>query len=796
MSKKFKKICLVLMTCILCFTVIGCSESNYTGDVVHFSSSDEKLADFLNDFTRRNLRYDDQSISGEDMPLASGTGFAKNWETMGLAWHNSSGNVLGEDKQARLKNFLQTISQDDYGMIYNTHNNLMPGMSVAGEGVSQGWPFPTHNNSGGRSTAFEFNYESEKEKWTPSSGATFSVGTDGYARFSYNAKEAGDAFSLVYNDITPLTLNGAGVDAKHAPMLEIELSYTDFNNAIGTGTDVEDIYIVWKTAAGGDVWYEASYSDYATTAPELTYAFAERLFFPMYLNKNWDGQLITSIGFEIRPKEGKKLNIQRGRVNYIRLSYDTRQSNATSQFLLALDNYISATNDTEFFVDIMPKARKALMFLAYGLDGRSGLVDISFMYGHNGIGWSASENGRVRNLGDGIGNGYWDIITAPEVNLEANTYFYQGLGVLARLEQRLIDAGHTGDKVEKVKNRTPGGDKISYEYDVKSLLELQQTVKENIEKDCNVVKMPDGTYKNKGGLWNPETERFFSGIRKDTGALIDYGFTYFNLETLAAGIGTAEQRNLVMSWLNGDRIIEGDDSTGDDIYFYEFAPRFSTKANIYDYGFYYTSPGYSKQVQDGGAVICWSYYDLVSRIDISGTDDAFKRLKNIQSWYEKVQEAGGEGSDFYSDYYMYLETGDEKYVLQQSGAQNGAMGLDTEFLESIILSASIPYGFFGMDGGSHNTMSFTNKLPSDLKYLQIDNMSFSGMTYSVRMEKNSFVIKNVRGSENDCKLKLNFAKPKGNYKVKINGKETSDYKVVNDVVTVTVPFDNVEVLVK
>lgn len=771
----------------------GGTPAAYAGDVVHYSSSDAGLANFLNDFTRRNLRFDEESIADPTMTLGSGTGFAKNWETMSLVWHNATGKVLGEDKLERIKQFLRTITQDGQGMIYNSHNNLMGGRSQAGEGISQGWPFPTHGNSGGRNTAFEFNYESEGSNWATVSGGTFTVGTDGYGRFAYKAPEAGSAFRLVNEKVS--TPNAGGIDTKHAPIVEIELSYVDANHAIGSGTDVADVSLIFQTEAGGNTWFRAPQSLYATTPVDLGYALSERMYFSMYLNEDWDDQIVTAIGIEISAKDGKRLNLTDGKINYIRPNYDTRQSNATYQFLLALGNYIAYTNDDAFLEEMLPKARGATLFLTHALEGESGLLDISYLYGHNGIG-SSSEDGKiVRNVGDGIGNGYWDILTAPEKNLEANTYFYQALGVMASLERRAEAAGIECAGTS-VKNRIPGNPAVVYDYTAESLETLRSQVKTNMEKEIQPVQLADGTWENRGGFWSAETERFVSGIRKDSGAVIDYGFVYWNEEAIAAGIGTETQREKIMSWIDGSRTVATDTSSGEDIYFYEFAPRFSTKANTLDYGFYYSSPGYSKQVQDGGAVICWSYYDLISRIEVLGTDNAYERLKEIQTWYNKVQDAGGKGTNFYNDYYMYLETGSGIYVLQQSGAQNGAMGLDTEFLESIVLHASVPFGFFGMDGTVGDTLRFTNRLPSALDWWQIDNMLYGGVRYSVRMEKNSLSILNTEGTiPAGYELELCFAEPSGNYSVTVNGQKTEDYSVSDGLVKVRVPFGNVEVRV-
>lgn len=801
MKNRFVKISNVFLSIALCITVFaGCgsrqTESvSYEGDTVHYASSDAGFANFLNDFTRRNLRFDEESVADAAMALGTGTGFAKNWETMSLVWHNSTGNVLGNDKLVAVKNFLRTITQDGYGMIYNTHNTFMPGMSNPGDGISQGWPFPNAKNSAGHCTTYEFNYASEASLWKVGTGGTFSVGTNGYATFAYNAPSADTPFRLI-NDRVTTSANPDGIEAKHAPVVEIELSYTDANQAIGTETDVEDVSLVWQTEEGGDVWYSAPQSLYATSPETLNYSFSSRKFFSMYLHENWDGQVITSLGIEITPKEGKKLRLTDGKINYIRPGYDTRQSNATYQFLLALGNYISYTNDTKFLEEMLSKARRAVLFLSYVLQGEEGLLDISYLYGHNGIGSDAKDGKLIRHTGDGIGNGYWDILPSSAQCLEANTYFYQALGVMAQLERRASAAGIETAKNVSVKNRTPGGEAVGYEYTADSLQALRAQVKANMEKDIAPVKESDGSYGNDGGFWNPATGRFASGVRADTGAVLDYGYVYLNEEAVVAGIGTEGQRKSILDWISGTRTVSGDTSTGEDIYFYRFAPRSSTLQNSLDYIWTYDeTTDYSKSVQNGGAVICWSYYDILSRIGVYGADNAFARFKEIQGWYEDVQEAGGTGTDFYNDYYMYLETGTGVYVPQQSGAQNGAMGLDTEFLESIMLHSAVPFGFFGMDAGKFNTISFTNRLPSRLDWLQIDNMLYGGNTYSVRMERNALIVKNVKGEAREYQFEFCFKEPSGSYSVKVNGKKISDYTVENGYIRVTVPFGNAEVRV-
>ncbi|MBQ8395275.1 MAG: hypothetical protein IJX49_06855 [Clostridia bacterium] len=799
----------------------------YDGYEVHYQTNDGDLANFLNDFSHRNLRYDEYATG--QFAVADGTGFAKNWETMGLAWHNSAGTALGEDKMAKIYNFLSSIDQDGLGMIYNTHNSRESALveSKTGEAaIPQGWPFPIWTSSTddptmfGKlrslgSTAFDFNSldDWQSEKWVAEGGSFAVDGETGYAYFATDSLEADQAFRFYRTDIAELERAG-GVISEYSPFIEIALDFKSYH--------LDDYYVIWQTEDGGDQWYSVPHNYVVTTANDSFESYTDRCYLAMYLAENWDKQVITKLGLEFRPEAGEKLSVKGGQIDYIRCQYDTRQSNATYQWILSLYNYVRYTNDMEVLQKLMPKARRAILFLTHALEGEKGLLDISYMYGHNGIGMYKLENGRYNfDTVNGVGNGYWDLMVSSEKCLEANTYFYQALCAMSDLEQRIAAANLTVTEESVVRNRMPGQGEIKYTYTAESLAELAATVKTNMEKDIQPVKTESGRYDNAGGFWNPQTGRFASGINEETGAILDYGYVYWNLESICAGIGTAEQQLSVMQWIDGERIVEGDTSTGEDIYFYEFAPRFSTKEcseAISTFGYnilkadrdeYGTT--WSRQLQNGGAAIAWSYYDLVARAKVLGKDNAYKRLQGIQKWYEKVLEnTEGDGWDFYGGYYEQLAAEAEMKALDGDDSEYGiwsvqdslrkgpgALGLDAEFIESIILIKAIPDAFFGMETNGYDNITFQNNLPSDLKTFQIDNMKFGNCLYSIRATADSLEILNAKGAVREKQtITLRFAEPKKKYSVYINGEKTQKYTVENGIIYVTVPFDMVKVTVK
>lgn len=841
-----------MLAAAMCFTFAACDNSNdssssggkidndvtdaevYNGLELHYQSSSGKLADFLNDFSHRNLRYDEYALGRTT--VGGGTGYFKNWETMSLTWHNSSAAALGEDKVNKLYDALTSQStgsnQDGLGMIYNTGNGREAADIEAGAaGIPQGWPFPywkysvddpmTEFNdlSVHGSTTFEFNDTSSKQNqgWTAKNGS-FKVNESSCVADFASSCDVGEYFEFYKADMGAMLTKHGGINTKYSPFLELDIK-------LNTATNVEDYYIVWQTKKGGDIWHEVAHNELVTTRKNMYSGYTDRCYIDMAQNENWDNQIVTALGIRFKPQSTAKKMVVNGNINYIRCSYDTRQSNATYQWILALYNWAQYTNNVDNLVKLMPAARKATLFLTHALQGEKGLLDISYFYGHNGVGVQKNANGSYTvDSANGVGNGYWDIVASPEKNLEANIYFYQALKAMAGLEKMVADAGKTVSGTSTVYNRDLASkETVTYNYTAETLLELAAKVKANIEKPVKVERRAEATasglyYDNAGGFWNPTTGRFVSGINERTGEIVDYGFVYWNEEAICAGIGTDEQQLSIMQWIDGDRTVAGDDSMGKDIYFYEFAPRFNTKDCTAQFSFcgykiaeslikkYDTT--WPRQVQNGGADMCWAYYDIVARARVLGADNALERLFGMQKWYEKVAKAAADvgytGTRFYEAYYEAME-GDSEfqdgieglYKLQRAESNGpGTVGLDAEFIESVLPIRSIPDAIFGMQSTDYNGISFTNNLPAGLDWFQIDNMKFANCVYSLRATKNGLELLNLKGSKNaNHYVLLNFKKPSGSFSVYVNGEKTDDYTEKNGIITVKVKFEAVKVTV-
>jgi hypothetical protein len=129
-------------------------------------------------------------------------------------------------------------------------------------------------------------------------------------------------------------------------------------------------------------------------------------------------------------------------------------------------------------------------------------------------------------------------------------------------------------------------------------------------------------------------------------------------------------------------------------------------------------------VQDGGAVLGFSFYDVMSRIKTLGPDDAWARLMEIREWDEEVAAYGG-----YRKYY-----GDGKGgTTLQGGGTAGGIGVDFEFTESSMLSAVVPLGFMGLrpDG---EVLNIEPDLPKDCPAMAVRNLLYQGVPMDVTVQ--------------------------------------------------------------
>lgn len=748
-----------------------------TGTGLRFVSSDIALDAFLNDYYSRHVR-DNSDKSIGNVQLGLGRMYQKAGEAASIAFYNStSEGVNGYDPSYNLASELDAYYVTQYGNVMDTPYIADLGYSEADQAGGLGWPFV----SGWRTGNYSDEFTADSTDWTVNGAANAGTLKGGCWTYSF-VGEKDEKLSYQVTDITaPLT---------YAPLIEIAFGLK--NNAANSGlqTDIDDVCVSWQIDGQ---WYTMSYYRDAMYNRDISGYGTVRAWFPAYLHPSWDKtKNVTGLKMEIVPKQGKALNVTVD-FNYFRLQTDTRLTTNNAWYIRAMEEYISFTGDFDMLERHLSDIRKAMLFQLYALGGKDGLVRNDYIWGKS---TTFTEKGKF-----GLqGNGWYDCIPTGNLNTETNIEFYKSLIAMAMVEELAAAKGmESGASIRNPHPFAENAQDITWTYTPASLRALAETVKTNMRKDVA-----------DGGLWNPATGRFAWAVydenyTDDTGILyegglegeaMDYGHVQINLDAVLTGIASDEQQKSIMDWLDGKRTVEGDASTGEDIYFYEFAPRVNTRDRKTgkDEITVVTPWKFGTDVQNGGASMHISYYDLLARNAYGGADASYKRLDSIRAWYEKVSAAGGSGYDFYRAYYVQRQVEDngDAYTMAGGGTL-GAIGLDYEFYEASMLYAAVPAMYFGLDGTAYNTLSVAPNLPSSLSFMAMENLRFYGTVYDLFVSENKVIISGIAEPKDGLTVSVTL-KTDGK-SVYVNG-EKVDGTETNGKTTVTAALRNCVIEVK
>lgn len=361
---------------------------------------------------------------------------------------------------------------------------------------------------------------------------------------------------------------------------------------------------------------------------------------------------------------------------------DTRHTINNPNFIRGCCCYFQWSADRAFLRAQVGRIRSAMRFTMREFDTRQRKCVYTTWPGHEGRSGVRYVDGRkVVLVGEGIGSNYWDLLPFGGEDALATVYYYDALLDLAEVEESIL--------AHPEWNIAAGADA----FDATDLRRHAEEVR---------------TYGTKR-FWSEQTGRF--GTIDLDGTLHDYGFTFLNNEAVYYGFATPEQARSIHAWIAGERVVEGDTSTGADIYHWRFGPRSTTKRNTDYYFWGWSAPEsipFGYQVQDGGAVLGFSYHDLMARLMTAGPEDAARRLGEICKWFDETQAAGG-----YRAYYQ-----DPSRGTLQGGGPPGGLGLDREFFESILVPQVMLYGFLGFKPTATGC-SITPRLPADWPSLTI-----------------------------------------------------------------------------
>ncbi len=547
---------------------------------------------------------------------------------------------------------------------------------------SEGWPFPGWQQSTGK-------------------GWHFSMQGDGWAveNFRQEALGSADGWQIdgaEIDGIDPaagLKLRASGSEVVLttprfacgtvvAPFVRIEWS-TD-------GTRDDPAWMEWRLESEDD-WPEGRRAAFATRTAADGRGFAN---VPLHRQPGYDGML-AQLRVRLPAEIGTRIAVKS-----LITAIDTRHPVTNSAFTQAAADYFGWTTDVDFLRARMPELRRAMRYAVAEFGVRTGHHVRVPWVGHDGrSGLARSATGdRVLRPGLGVGNNYWDLLPFGGQDAFATMQMYVALRRLAAMESAVIAHPEWGIAA------------LAGEFSAADLDALAEAVRADFRTR----------------FWNEANGRFLGWIDAE-GGRHDFGFTFLNTEAIHHGLATPEQERRIFDWLDGHRLVEGDTSQGADIFHWRFGPRSTTRRNTETYVWAWSAPesiAWGDQVQDGGAVLGFTYFELMARLRAQGPDAAWRRLREVLAWFGEVQAEGG-----YRAYYGKPGRG-----TLQGGGPPGGLGFDHEFLESVLVPQVMLYGFLGAEPRPHG-LKLAPRLPADWPSAGIAGVHAQDHVFDIEVEK-------------------------------------------------------------
>ncbi len=249
--------------------------------------------------------------------------------------------------------------------------------------------------------------------------------------------------------------------------------------------------------------------------------------------------------------------------------------------------------------------------------------------------------------------------------------------------------------------------------------------------------------------WSDETGRYIACIDSD-GRRVDFGLTFHNFEILKYGLADADKAQSVFDWIDGDRIIEGEERTGADILSYgmnihKAISRRQLK-DLQDRGLrlaavtntipinnrenqklkvawwhgpeginVWGSASYGCHLENGGYIFYPVFYELMARTEYEGAQSTIDRLADIAKVYE----------------YNRLVSD-----LAASGSTNWLEGLNGEFPESGLVPATYIYSLVGATA-SYDGLHLAPAWGDAYEYMGVRTLKYNGKSYDIKVSRDA-----------------------------------------------------------
>ena len=246
--------------------------------------------------------------------------------------------------------------------------------------------------------------------------------------------------------------------------------------------------------------------------------------------------------------------------------------------------------------------------------------------------------------------------------------------------------------------------------------------------------------------WSEDTGRYIACIDTD-GRKVDFGLTFHNFEILKYGLANAERAKSIFDWVDGDRIIEGEERTGADIFSYakifdkvnrrkakemeKMGLRLAAVTNTIPINNrenqklgvawwhgpaginVWGSASYGMHLENGGYIFYPVFYELMARSAYEGAQSTTNRLLEISRVYEfnrLVSDAAAVGST------------------------NWLEGLNGEFPESGLVPTAYLYSLVGVSA-SHDGLHLTPAFNDVYEYMGVKELKYGGKAYGVQVNR-------------------------------------------------------------
>jgi hypothetical protein len=586
-------------------------------------------------------------------PMTRGT-FEKPYLLPSVLWPALGENESAEKTRKYYRDSLLKLKIDAEGYVTTEQHR--------GHAHDDGWPFPTWVQAGGVGWLFSHT----GDPYAPMFKLPLFTSLAGWesTAITVTAHDPNAGLQLTLGNQATLTSPAMNVDCLVTPFIAFH-----WNGSLPADSKP---FLEWTTATAPD--FDPSRRIEFIPRPSAPGEARSVTMIPAYRHPQWQGR-ITKLRISFGNSSPAQITFRA-----LHTAVDTRHPVNNPHWLEGCVDYFDWTTDVEFLRENLTRMRLATDFAVREFGLRKNGIAVVPWVGHDGRpGFTLGADGKKTFFpGRGVGNNYWDLLPFGGQDAFLTITLFHALKRVCELEAQIT--------------RHP-------EWKLAAMPDRVSSLKSDVFR-----LQSEGSKK----FWNAKDGRFIGWIDLD-GKPHDYGFTFLNLEAIRYGFASASQAKSIMDWVSGQREIAGDTSTGADIYHWRFAPRATTRRNIDCYGWAWSGPeaipwGY--QVQDGGAVLGFSFYDLMSRLQVNGPDDAWSRLQKITDWFAEVQAAGG--------YRAYYKADPQRGTLQ-GGGPPGGLGMDQEFMESVLLPQVMLYGFLGFTpqpGGFRIEPRLPTKWPS------------------------------------------------------------------------------------